>query len=78
MQSRWADFAITAVALDPEQNYIEQLEIREDEGDYLTSYRIMPREEVIRLITEKRASFVTAYWSDGRWAKGADVHMRSK
>ncbi len=75
MQSRWADFAITGVALDPEKKRIEQLEIREDEGSYLTSYQIMPRKEVIRLIIERQATFVTAYWLDGRWTKGTNVYI---
>ena len=72
---KWADYAITAVKFKKEKQHIEQVKIRQDDGDNLTNEQIITRMDVVNLLKNKK-TFVTTYKNDAKkWTRGDDVSI---
>ena len=72
--AKWANYVITAVRYNLEHTHIVSVKVRPDNGDSLGAESVWNRNQVVSAI-ESGYSFVTAFWQDGKWLKGADVHV---
>jgi len=70
--TKWADYVITSVKFKEEKRHIKEVKIREDSGDKLINEKIVPREEIVRLL-ENEYDVATAYNEGGKWQKGDEV-----
>jgi len=72
--SKWADYLISAVRYDEDNNYITDLMVHKDNGDSVGSGSSLTRKKVVLLI-EAGSTFMTIYKSDDRWKKGENVRI---
>jgi hypothetical protein len=70
---QWSDFVITAVR-HAQHGGITELEVRPDNGTSIGQGTEWSRAQVIEGI-ERGTTFVTAFVRDGRWHRGAQVHV---
>ena len=73
---RWADFAITAVRYDRNNEYITEVQRYRDNGSSLVDLEVVSRESIVGSIN-RGMTYVTATTShiDGKWYKGAPVEI---
>ena len=69
---KWADYAIISVRFKEDKRHIKEVKIKEDSGEKLINERIVPREEVVKLL-DGGFDVITVYKKDGKWHKGDEV-----
>lgn len=73
--AKWADFVITAVRYDENQDHIIKVKRRLDNGNTLEKEEERTRSQVVNAIENKGYTYVTSYKKDNEWYKGQKVHI---
>lgn len=73
--AKWADYGISAVRYDSDDQYIEKVKVHKDNGETIGSEEIWTRKEVISKIDEKKTFVTILRTNEGKWNKGANVHI---
>lgn len=72
--AKWADYGISAVRYDANDEYIESVKVHPDNGDTIGSPDIWNRKNVLgKMDTGK--TFTTILKNGDKWKKGQDVHI---
>ena len=72
--AKWADYCISAVRYNEDDDFIAKVKVHEDKGDTLGTSEIWSRKKVITEIEDDQ-SFMTVLKNDGKWKKGQNVHI---
>ncbi|CAI3960654.1 unnamed protein product [Commensalibacter communis] len=73
--AKWADFVITAVRYDENQEHIIKVKRRLDNGETLEKEEERTRSQVVNAIENKGYTYVTSYKKNGEWYKGKNVSI---
>ena len=75
MADKWADYLISAVRYNAAETHINQVEVREDNGDSVGSPSSRARADVVKGL-EGGYTFVTiTKGSNDKWQRGAEVRI---
>ncbi|MEQ4539749.1 MAG: DUF3892 domain-containing protein [Billgrantia sp.] len=72
--AKWADYGISAVRYDSNDEYIDQVKVHKDNGDSIGAGETWSRKEVLSKMDDSK-TFVTILKNDDKWKKGEDVHI---
>lgn len=73
--AKWADYGISAVRYEEDDQCIERLKVHRDNGDTIGAGEDWSRKDVLSKMDEDR-TFVTILNGDNdRWKRGEDVHI---
>jgi len=73
--AKWANYVITAVRFNSAGTHIDQVQVREDSGDSLTSATTKTRSSVVTQIESGYTYCTATEGTDGKWKKGAAVKI---
>lgn len=73
--AKWADYCISAVRYDSEHDHIDSVRVHPDNGDSIGSSSEWTRASVVSSIDSGKSFITITSGSDGKWHKGADVHI---
>lgn len=71
--AKWADYGISAVRYDSDDQYIDKVKVRKDNGETIGASETWSRKDVLSKMDDNK-TFVTILESGGKWNKGQDVH----
>lgn len=74
MSNKWADYLISKVRYDENQNYITDLFIHKDAGDKVEAGATYSRQSVVNAIVDG-TSFNTIYKENNKWKDGDEVSV---
>lgn len=72
--AKWADYGISAVRYDSDDEYIDQVKVHKDNGDPIGAGETWSRKEVLSDMDDSK-TFVTILKNDDKWKKGEGVHI---
>lgn len=72
---KWADYGISAVRYDQNNQYIDKVKVHLDNGDKFGQGEAWSRKDVISKINDSKTFITIIKDSDGKWKKGQDVHV---
>jgi hypothetical protein len=72
--AKWADYLISEVHYYNDE-FISQLKVHEDLGDTVGQANVWDREKVVYSINNGTSFCTILKNSEGKWNKGADVHV---
>lgn len=73
--AKWADYGISAVRYDSDDEYIEKVKVHKDEDKAMGKGETWTRSDVLSEIDDGK-TFVTIVETDAvEWKKGEDVHI---
>ena len=72
---KWADYGISAVRYDQDDQYIDKVKVHPDKGDSIGQGETWNRKDVISKIDDGKTFTTILTGNDGKWKKGQDVHV---
>lgn len=73
--TKWADYGISAVRYDGDDQYIDKVKVHKYNGDTMGGGETWSRKDVLAMMDDDK-TFVTILKGDGgQWKKGQDVHI---
>lgn len=72
--AKWADYGISAIRYDSDDQYIDQVKVHEDKGDTIGASKNWSRKEVLSAMDDDK-TFSTILKENEKWKKGQDVHI---
>jgi len=73
--SKWADYLISAVRYDSDKAHIETVRVHPDLGDTVGAASEWTRTKVVTTLEGGKTVCTIVKGTDGKWSKGADVHI---
>ena len=72
---KWADYGISAVRYDQNNQYIDKVKVHLDNGGSIGQGETWSRKDVVSKIDDGKTFTTILKSSDGKWKKGQDVHV---
>jgi hypothetical protein len=73
--AKWADYGISAVRYDEDDQRIERVKVHKDNGDTIGSGEDWSRKDVLSKMDDDKTFVTILKGDDDRWKKGEDVHI---
>jgi hypothetical protein len=73
--AKWADYGVSAVRYDADEQYIEKVRVHVDNGDTIGSGEAWNRQDVVSKLDNGKTFTTIIQGSDGKWKKGQDIHI---
>lgn len=73
--TKWADYGISAVRYDSDDQYIDKVKVHKDNGDTIGAGDIWSRKDVLAKMDDGKTFVTIVKDGDNKWKKGQDVHI---
>lgn len=73
--AKWADYGISAVRYDSDDQYIDKVKVHKDNGNTIETGETWSRKDVLSEMDDDKTFVTILKGDDDKWKKGQDVHI---
>ncbi|MCW7755415.1 DUF3892 domain-containing protein [Desulfobotulus sp. H1] len=73
--AKWADYGISAVRYDSDDQYIDKVKVHKDNGDTIGAGETWTRTDVLSKMDDDKTFITILKDSNDKWKKGQDIHI---